>query len=100
MPTFGRPLQAAVTGRQRLARYRNHRDPLPTFGRPLQVGHYRSAGTGKPWSGRYACCMRIADFKIERYFAKWEFVAPYLLGSSDAETFGLDELLGCADEKS
>jgi aspartate/methionine/tyrosine aminotransferase len=44
--------------------------------------------------------MQIADFRLERYFAKWEFVAPYLLGSSDAESFGLDELLSYADERS
>jgi len=44
--------------------------------------------------------MRIAEFKLERYFARWEFVAKLLLGSSDAESFGLDELLTLADDDS
>lgn len=41
--------------------------------------------------------MRIADFKLEHYFARWEFVAPYLLSSSDLETHSLHELLAMAD---
>jgi aspartate/methionine/tyrosine aminotransferase len=44
--------------------------------------------------------MRIAEFKLERYFARWEFVAKLLLGSSDAEAFGIDELLSLIDEDS
>lgn len=44
--------------------------------------------------------MRIADFKLERYFARWEFAAKLLLGSSDAESFGLEELLSLADDDS
>ncbi|HYK52264.1 MAG TPA: aminotransferase class I/II-fold pyridoxal phosphate-dependent enzyme [Candidatus Eremiobacteraceae bacterium] len=44
--------------------------------------------------------MRIAEFKLERYFARWEFVAKLLLGSSDAEAFGIDELLSLADDDS
>jgi aspartate/methionine/tyrosine aminotransferase len=41
--------------------------------------------------------MRLPDFELERYFARWEFDAPYLLCASDAETFGLSELLDLAD---
>jgi aspartate/methionine/tyrosine aminotransferase len=44
--------------------------------------------------------MRIADFKLERYFARWEFSAPYLLCSSDVEGWRLKELLALADEDS
>ena len=44
--------------------------------------------------------MRIAEFKLERYFARWEFAAKFLLGSSDAESFSLDELLSLADDDS
>ena len=44
--------------------------------------------------------MRIAEFKLERYFARWEFAARYLLGSSDAETFAAEELLAIADDDS
>ncbi|WPB77477.1 aminotransferase class I/II-fold pyridoxal phosphate-dependent enzyme [Archangium violaceum] len=42
--------------------------------------------------------MRIPDFKLERYFAKWEFNAPYLLCSSDIEGWRMSELLALADE--
>ena len=37
--------------------------------------------------------MRIAPFRIERYFAKHEFSAPYLLCSSDCESMELGNLL-------
>ncbi len=35
----------------------------------------------------------IRDFLLERYFAKYEFQAPYLLSSSDCETMSIQELL-------
>ena len=37
--------------------------------------------------------MKIRDFQLERFFAKYEFKAPYLLSSSDCETFSLGEIL-------
>jgi DNA-binding transcriptional MocR family regulator len=37
--------------------------------------------------------MRLAPFKLERYFAKHEFSAPYLLCSSDCESVELGDLL-------
>ena len=37
--------------------------------------------------------MKIEPFKLERFFAKYEFSAPYLLSSSDCESFTVDELL-------
>jgi len=37
--------------------------------------------------------MRLAPFKLERYFAQFEFSAPYLLCSSDCESMRLDDLL-------
>jgi aspartate/methionine/tyrosine aminotransferase len=43
--------------------------------------------------------VRIPDFELEHFFGRWEFVAPYMLGSSDAETLGLAELLALADEE-
>ncbi len=42
--------------------------------------------------------MHLPDFKLERYFARWEFAAPYLLCASDAEPCTLAELLALADE--
>lgn len=41
--------------------------------------------------------MRIPDFKLERYFARYEFSAPYLLCSSDIEGWRLKDLLALAD---
>ncbi len=37
--------------------------------------------------------MRLVPFKLERYFAQYEFSAPYLLCSSDCESMRLDDLL-------
>ena len=39
----------------------------------------------------------IQPFQLERYFARYEFSAPYLLSPSDCESLRLDELLGLAD---
>lgn len=43
--------------------------------------------------------MRIKPFKLERYFAKWEFKAPYLLCCSDCQSFTQKELLAMAGAK-
>ena len=37
--------------------------------------------------------MKLEQFKLERYFAKYEFSAPYLLCSSDCESMALGDLL-------
>jgi aspartate/methionine/tyrosine aminotransferase len=39
----------------------------------------------------------IAPFKLERYFARWEFAAPYLLCTSDVQGYRLRDLLALAD---
>ena len=41
--------------------------------------------------------MKIEPFALERYFAKLEFSARYLLSSSDCEAFSMAELLSMAD---
>ena len=41
--------------------------------------------------------MRFGDFRLERYFARWEFSAKILLGSSDPESMLLGDLLELAD---
>lgn len=43
--------------------------------------------------------MRIDPFKLERYFAKYEFRVPYILCSSDCEPFSLTQLLAMADSE-
>ncbi len=44
--------------------------------------------------------MRIADFALERYFARWEFAVRHVLGASDVEPFSLAEVLALADDDS
>jgi aspartate/methionine/tyrosine aminotransferase len=41
--------------------------------------------------------MRLPEFRLERYFARWEFRAAHLLCASDIEGYRLDELLRLAD---
>ena len=36
--------------------------------------------------------MKINDFKLERFFAKYEFTAPYILCASDCESFKIEDL--------
>ena len=43
--------------------------------------------------------MRIADFALERYFAKWEFAAAHLLCASDVQAYPMAELLALADDE-
>ena len=42
--------------------------------------------------------MRIANFALERYFARWEFAVRHVLGASDVEPFSLAEALALADD--
>ena len=41
--------------------------------------------------------MRIADFALERYFARWEFAVEHLLCASDVEGMSMAEVLALAD---
>ena len=43
--------------------------------------------------------MRIADFALERYFARWEFAVRYLLCASDVEGYPMADLLDLADDE-
>lgn len=43
--------------------------------------------------------MRLSKFKLEEYFAKYEFNTSYTLGSSDPETISLSELVNMADSE-
>lgn len=44
--------------------------------------------------------MKINDFRLERYFAKYEFKAKYMLSASDCDSLKVAELLGMADHES
>jgi len=41
--------------------------------------------------------MRLADFALERYFARWEFAVRHLLCASDVEGWPMADLLALAD---
>ena len=41
--------------------------------------------------------VRIADFALERYFARWEFAVQHVLCASDVEGWSMAELLALAD---
>ena len=43
--------------------------------------------------------MRIAEFELERYFARWEFAVEHLLCASDLEGYPMAELLMLADDE-
>ncbi|MGH2407115.1 MAG: aminotransferase class I/II-fold pyridoxal phosphate-dependent enzyme [Candidatus Limnocylindrales bacterium] len=43
--------------------------------------------------------MRIADFALERYFARWEFAVEHVLCASDVEGYPMAELLALADDE-
>lgn len=43
--------------------------------------------------------MQIADFALERYFARWEFHVRHILCASDLEPMALDDLLALADDE-
>ena len=43
--------------------------------------------------------MRIADFALERYFARWEFAVEHLLCASDVEAYPMADLLAMADDE-
>jgi aspartate/methionine/tyrosine aminotransferase len=42
--------------------------------------------------------VRIADFALERYFARWEFAVRHVLCASDVEPYRLSELLELGDD--
>ena len=44
--------------------------------------------------------MKIEPFKLERYFARYEFNIRYLLSSSDCESLSMAELLALASPAS
>ena len=43
--------------------------------------------------------MRIAEFALERYFARWEFAVEHLLCASDVQGMPMRELLALADDE-
>jgi aspartate/methionine/tyrosine aminotransferase len=44
--------------------------------------------------------MQIADFALERYFARWEFHVRHVLCASDVEPLPLADLIALADDES
>jgi aspartate/methionine/tyrosine aminotransferase len=48
---------------------------------------------------RHDVAMRIVDFALERYFARWEFAVEHLLCASDVQGYPMGELLALADDE-
>lgn len=44
--------------------------------------------------------MKLPDFKIEKFFAKYEFSAPFILSASDMDSMTIPEILELADQES
>ncbi|HYH93358.1 MAG TPA: aminotransferase class I/II-fold pyridoxal phosphate-dependent enzyme [Candidatus Saccharimonadales bacterium] len=44
--------------------------------------------------------MRLADFALERYFARWEFAVEHVLCASDVQGYPMADLLALADDES
>jgi aspartate/methionine/tyrosine aminotransferase len=42
--------------------------------------------------------MKLKDFAVERYFAKYEFTEKYMLSSSDCDGYGMDYILNLATD--
>ena len=59
----------------------------------LYAGYERAGAKGE-------LGLLIADFELERYFAKWEFNVDHLLCASDPEPLSMGELLALADPES
>lgn len=43
--------------------------------------------------------MRIPDFDLERFFARYEFTVPYMLCASDVEGWAMSDVLALADDE-
>ena len=76
------------------------RTPSPTGDRPGRSGRRRSRSVHAmavmvPHHGP----VRIADFALERYFARWEFAVEHLLCASDVQGYPMAELLALADDE-
>jgi aspartate/methionine/tyrosine aminotransferase len=50
-------------------------------------------------TGAHHRAVRIADFALERYFARWEFAVRHVLGASDVEGWSMADLLALADDE-
>ena len=74
--------------------------PSPTGGRRATVGT-PTMTMGRAMAGmvRHHGSMRIADFALERYFARWEFAVEHLLCASDVQAYPMAELLALADDE-
>jgi aspartate/methionine/tyrosine aminotransferase len=71
---------------------------LPAGLKGPQLNTGRAAGSMRSAARDAEKRMRLADFALERYFARWEFNARMLLCASDLEGWPLAELLALADE--
>src|SRR5271157_2219459 len=65
---------------------------------PCRAHHAPGERRSNPDGGPTEDLMRLHDFALERFFARWEFAADLLLCASDIEGWPLHDLLDLADE--
>lgn len=53
----------------------------------------------RPGTVPHHVTMRIADFALERYFARWEFAVEHVLCASDVQGYPMSDLLAIADDE-
>ena len=53
----------------------------------------------RPGMVRHHVTMRVAEFALERYFARWEFAVEHLLCASDVQGYPMADLLALADDE-
>ena len=64
------------------------------------IGHVaQDTGIGGGRPSAIMAVMRIADFALERYFARWEFAVEHVLCASDVQGYPMAELIALADPR-
>src|SRR5439155_1588066 len=116
-PGRARDARPGVDPRPRSPSRRRHRrgprDAADRVGRPSPRRDGDVRGRRRQWAGLTGRpgtlratpsiddhrAVRIAEFGLERYFARWEFAVRHLLCASDVEAWRLDDLLALADDE-
>ena len=94
--TASQAVEAATVARDAISEARSNADEVLAWATTAVPARARAAGSNPPAggsSGRAAAGAMLRPFKLERYFADYEFSAPHLLCCSDAEALTMKELL-------
>ena len=63
------------------------------------TGAVNRQSADRRWPAGHHRAVRIADFALERYFARWEFAVEHVACASDVEGWSMAELLALADDE-